>query len=127
MTKSNIWVILLPILLSIALMLGMFLGRITAGHSIQLEKEDHSVAISGSDNTSSTVRPTVSPAEKININTASAGKLATLPGIGTTLAKRIVEFREENGPFQSVDELLKVTGIGEQKLLNMIDFIYVGG
>ena len=127
MTKSSIWVILLPILLSIAIMLGMFLGRITAGHSIQLGKEDSSVSTSDRDDTNSTVRPTVSPDKMIDINTASVGKLATLPGIGTTLAKRIVEFREKNGPFQSVDELLMVSGIGEQKLLNMIELIYVGG
>jgi competence protein ComEA len=57
----------------------------------------------------STPRP--SPQGKININTASAPELELLPGIGPTLAGRIIEFRRANGPFQSTEELMKVPGI----------------
>lgn len=52
---------------------------------------------------------------KIDINTATAGQLsAGLPGIGETLARRIVEYREQNGPFRSAEGLMDVPGIGEK-------------
>jgi competence protein ComEA len=52
-------------------------------------------------------------AQKVNINQADAWLLIALPGIGETLAKRIIDYREQNGPFRSTDELLKVPGIGD--------------
>lgn len=51
----------------------------------------------------------------ININTASVAELETLPGIGETLAQRIVDFREKNGPFRRAENLLLVPGISEKK------------
>lgn len=52
----------------------------------------------------------------ININTADAGLLQTLPGIGAVTAERIVRYRQENGPFSDIEELLEVPGIGESTL-----------
>jgi len=52
--------------------------------------------------------------DRIDINTATADELVGLPGIGETLAQRIIRFREENGPFRRVEDLLKVKGIGEK-------------
>jgi len=51
----------------------------------------------------------------ININRATAGELDALPGIGPVLASRIIDYRKTNGPFLSVDELQKVSGIGSAK------------
>ena len=48
----------------------------------------------------------------LNINTATVGQLETLDGIGQVLAQRIVDYRNANGPFASVDDLLEVNGIG---------------
>lgn len=53
---------------------------------------------------------------KLNINTATSAQLEALPGIGPTLAARIVEYRSRHGPFRAVEELLNVSGIGDKKL-----------
>ena len=52
----------------------------------------------------------------VNINTADRAQLQLLPGVGETVADRIVAFRESNGAFESVDELVAVKGIGEKSL-----------
>jgi len=51
----------------------------------------------------------------INLNTATQSELETLPGIGPAMASRIIEFRERNGSFRSVDEIKLITGIGERR------------
>lgn len=51
-------------------------------------------------------------ADLININTATASELATLPGIGPTLAQRIIDYRTQHGPFQTIEALMDVSGIG---------------
>ncbi len=56
------------------------------------------------------------PGEKIDINQASPHALTYLPGIGPILAQRIVEYREKEGPFQDLSELVRVPGIGKLKL-----------
>ena len=57
----------------------------------------------------------------ININSASVEKLSTLNGIGKSTAEKIVKFREENGYFNSVEELMNVSGIGESKFIAIKD------
>ena len=59
----------------------------------------------------------------ININTASEEELQEIPGIGPVLAKRIVEYREANGVFTSVEELQNVSGIGEKTLEKIKPFV----
>ena len=53
--------------------------------------------------------------QKININQASAGELIQLKGIGPKLAERIVQYREEHGPFRVPEDIMKVKGIGPKK------------
>ncbi len=55
----------------------------------------------------------------ININTASATDLEGLPGIGAKTAQRIVEYRQKNGPFKKVEELMNVRGVGEKNFLKL--------
>lgn len=52
--------------------------------------------------------------EKVNINTATAEEIAQLKNIGSTYAVRIVEYRQQNGPFEKPEDILKVKGIGEK-------------
>lgn len=58
----------------------------------------------------------ITPEPLININTAAAEEIASLNGIGEVIAERIVARREEKGPFESVEELTEISGIGEAKL-----------
>jgi competence protein ComEA len=62
---------------------------------------------------------------RVHLNTASAGDLESIPGVGPVLAARIVEFRENVGPFVVVEDLLNVAGIGEAKLAAMRDAVVV--
>jgi comEA protein len=59
----------------------------------------------------------------VNINTANEQLLQTLDGIGPAYAKRIVEYRDANGPFSSKDELINIKGIGEKRLDNIRPYI----
>ena len=61
----------------------------------------------------------------IDVNTATADELEALPGIGPTLAAAIVQERDRNGPFRSVDELTRVPGIGEGRLAQLHDLVTV--
>ncbi|MDO8338281.1 MAG: ComEA family DNA-binding protein, partial [Microcella sp.] len=61
----------------------------------------------------------------VNLNSADAAGLETLPGVGPALAARIIAWREENGPFRAVDELLAVSGIGEKTLAGFRDQVTV--
>nr|WP_318539024.1 ComEA family DNA-binding protein [Terribacillus saccharophilus] len=61
--------------------------------------------------------------EKININQADSEELTELNGIGEAKAQAIITFREENGPFTSIEQLTEVPGIGEKSLENMKDQI----
>ena len=69
--------------------------------------------------------PTAEAPGRVNINTADAEVLATLPGIGPKRASAIVAYREENGPFPVVEALTDVPGIGEATLEGCIDLITV--
>lgn len=63
---------------------------------------------------------------KVNINTATAEQLDSLPGIGASTAAKIVADREANGPFSTTEDLKRVSGIGDKKFAALADEICVG-
>jgi len=66
-----------------------------------------------------------SEARPVDINTADTAALESVPGIGKSLSQRIIAFREKNGPFQSVDDLLKVQGVGEKSIQKLRPYLTV--
>lgn len=63
------------------------------------------------------------PAQAINLNTATATELVQLPHIGPKTAERIVAFRKEHGPFQRLEDLMNVKGIGEKAFAQIRPFL----
>ena len=84
------------------------------------ETMNDSSASTGSESTSYNKEGT-----KVNINTANQSELDSLPGIGPALAQRIIDFREENGNFNSIEDIQNVKGIGDSKYEDIKDKIVV--
>ena len=104
-------------------MIGFFIGRMSAKNHVILSSQNTST-----DNADSAAE-TVSVIEngRININLATSQQLQMLPNIGDVLAERIVTYRSEHGPFDTVDDLTLVDGIGEKRLEALRQYITVGG
>jgi competence protein ComEA len=65
-------------------------------------------------------------AQTLNLNSATVQQLESLPGIGPRTAQRIVDYREKNGPFKRVEDLMNVQGIGEKSFLRLKPLVTVG-
>ena len=82
-----------------------------------------SAAQSKTDGRTAAAKPGAKP---LNINTASVAELDALPGIGAKTAALIVEYRQKNGPFKKIEELMNVRGVGEKNFLKLKPQITVG-
>lgn len=115
--------LLLITVLFVGVMLGLYIARYSTHTSVQLSAYDS--ADTSDVESAETAQSNVNG--KLNINLATAKQLAMLPGIGEGLAQRIVDYRQENGPFISIKDLINVSGIGEKRLEAISEYITVGG
>ncbi|MBI5645871.1 MAG: helix-hairpin-helix domain-containing protein [Ignavibacteriae bacterium] len=87
-----------------------------AARSAALVPRESDGAVTTHPSSRGTAHASETPAEaSINLNTASAENLATLPGVGPSIARRIIEYRDSQGIFQAVEDLMNVKGIGPKK------------
>jgi len=70
-------------------------------------------------------KPTATAAAPVNLNTATAEQLATIPGVGPKMAERIIDYRQKNGGFKKIEDLMNVSGVGEKSFLKMKPLITV--
>lgn len=71
-------------------------------------------------------KPPASATAPVNLNTASLAQLEALPGVGLKTAERIVEYRQKNGGFKKIEEVMNVRGVGERGFLKLKPLLTVG-
>ena len=118
--KALLAAILLTVI-TVSFMLGIAVGRITISDPIPENQVQDGLL------TTQPLNATVSGDGILNINLANKDDLVLLPGIGEVLAQAIIDYRTNNGPFSSIDELLNISGIGNKKLDGIKEYITVGG
>ncbi len=114
--KKQQWMLIGITAVFLCLIIGIFIGRNLTGSYI---------SINNSDSTETSATTVQGNDGKIDINSANTTQLRLIPGIGETIAQRIIDYRTENGNFTTVEELLNVSGIGEKKLEQMKPYIKV--
>ena len=112
--------------IGIIFMLGVLFGRYTTKSVLQFIQNDGSVTKETVD-TSANDEIISSPLKgKININTADLETLCQLPGIGEVSAQRIIDYREANGPFLTIEEIKNVDGFGNKRFDAIKPYVTTG-
>ena len=114
MEKSKIAPLVVATALCVTLIVGIAIGHKTGKYLPQK-------------NTVPTVDEESQPIGKLNINEADAQDFLILEGIGPVAAQRIVDYRNENGPFQKIEDIKNVKGIGDVTFSKIADYITTGG
>ena len=128
MKKPRISLLAFLTCLFLAFALGFFLGKNRNHETVQLSVLPSSpenaapIETAAQDGTMS-----AQISFPVDVNTADMTELCALPGIGETLARRILEYREQYGRFERPEELLNVEGIGSGKLEALLDYVTTGG
>jgi len=71
-------------------------------------------------------KPVATATAPVNLNTATVEQLSTIPGVGPKMAERIIDYRQKNGGFKKLEDLMNVSGVGEKSFLKMKPLITVG-
>jgi len=126
MKNRGTYILLAVTMLFLVFTCGFFLGR-TGTHRAVILPQSIAESTPPPETTVPAAKPTEAPDHRLNINTASVPELSTLPGIGEVIARRIVDFRTANGPFQDVTQLTQIEGIGEKRMEDLLSLITIGG
>ncbi len=123
MKKAGSWLLICITVLFLGFLAGIFVGRNVFSEALP----DNTFLIPAPQ---SAPMPTGTQTEsneihewRVNINTASVDELDLLPGIGPSIAQRIVDYRTEFGPFTQIMQLANVKGIGEATVRNLKDYV----
>lgn len=127
MKKQPLSLLLVITILFCVFTLGFFLGRNQNHETVRISVLPSEARHDLPPETAVTEPAQSDIAFPININSAGIEELTAIPGIGPTLARRILDFRTRNGSFETPEELLNVEGIGSGKLEAILDYIITGG
>ena len=118
MSRKNTILAVLLLFLSFAAVLGIRLAALSGQHGLTVrtdrEVSHEQMMTPGWKRSSSSLRK-LAEGETVNINTADSTLLQAVPGIGPTTAEAIIAFREEHGPYESIDDLARVPGISDSR------------
>lgn len=119
MTKQQ-WILVGITGIFLCLLVGIFVGRNLTDSYIPLDKALESASQNTSENTQTADG-------RIDLNTASLQQLQMLPGVGETIAQRILDYRTAHNGFTTIAELMEVEGIGEKKFTQIQPYVKIGG
>lgn len=117
--KKSLWALLGITGVFFCILLGVFIGRNFVSNGIIINNNHNNSITESSDQTQNV--------NVLDLNAATLDELVLLPGIGETLAQRIIDYRTEHNGFTSVDELKRVSGIGDKKFEDIMPYVRVGG
>lgn len=116
--KKQAWILIAITGMFTCVLIGIFIGRNMKHNYVHINDTPQI-------QTQNSTEDTQENDGRININTATEQQLMLLPGVGETTAKKIIEFRTENNGFNTVEDIMNVSGIGEKKFAQMKPYIKV--